>query len=55
MFKNENQEKQYTPERTLKIGNTVFILSTNFTPSERNKQNLLKAIKRLIENYEIRQ
>ncbi|GGC97880.1 hypothetical protein GCM10011573_29280 [Enterococcus wangshanyuanii] len=55
MFKNENQEKQYAPERTLKIGNTVFILTTNFTPTEKNKQNLLKAIKRLIENYEISQ
>lgn len=55
VFKNENQEKEYTPERTLKIGNTVFILTTNFTPTEKNKQNLLKALKRLIENYEISQ
>ncbi len=39
----------------MKIRNTVFILSTNFTPSEKNKQNLLKALKRLIENYEINQ
>lgn len=50
--KYENEEKRVKKEtpRRLKIGDTTYLISSNFTPTRQNKDALIKVIQHLMKN-----
>lgn len=48
----ENEEKSAKKEnsRKIKIGDTTYVVRSNFTPTKENKEALLKVIRHLMKN-----
>ena len=48
--KNDEKFVKKDNSRKIKIGDTTYIISSNFTPTEENKAALLKVIRHLMKN-----